>query len=305
MTISRKLQVSLDQTAYYHCVSRCVRRAFLCGRDRYSGRNFSHRRRWLERRLAELASIFAIDLLAYAIMENHYHVVLRVAARRAEQWSDQEVLERWSRVFAVDQFANNNSLIPVWRERLRSISWFMRCINEPLARRANREDRCTGRFWEGRFKSQALLDTSAVLKCMVYVDLNPIRAMLAATPERSTFTSIRARIKRQDTHLFRLGQSSARSEPALPITHTDYLRLVDWSGRRMRTGKRGRIREWLPPILERLGLDEAQWESEIRYFSTWYYRAVGCWSSLERYRMHLGQHWLRGASHALNAAWQQ
>lgn len=298
MTISRRLQVSLDQTTYYHCTSRCVRRAFLCGEDRHSGKNFSHRRRWIERRLSELASIFAIDLLAYAVMHNHYHVVIRVAGDRARKWSDQEVLERWRRLFNVDTGADNKQSLALWRERLCSISWFMRCINEPLARKANREDGCAGRFWEGRFRCQALLDLPAVLKCMVYVDLNPIRAKVAPTPERSSCTSIKARIFRRDIHLARFADGVPGPAACLPISRAEYLQLVDWSGRKFRGRKRGRIAGQLPPILERLGLTAERWTGEIRHYGKWYYRAVGCWYSLERYRLHLGQQWLRGAKQA-------
>ncbi len=299
MTISRHLQVDLEQTTYYHCTSRCVRRAFLCGKDRYTGKDFSHRRRWIEARLAELASIFAVDLLAYAVMDNHYHVVVKVAADRARKWSDQEVLERWRRLFSVNLEEDNSRALALWRERLYSISWFMRCINEPLARKANREDDCVGRFWEGRFRCQALLDLPAVLKCMVYVDLNPIRAGAAPTPEKSSCTSVKARIVRRDSHLARFADEAPRRAASFPIRRAEYLRLVDWSGRKFRHGKRGRIAGQLPPILERLGLSEERWAREIRHYGTWYYRAVGCWHSLERYRLHLGQQWLRGAKQAL------
>ncbi|HLT90911.1 MAG TPA: transposase [Woeseiaceae bacterium] len=296
MTIPRSQQISLEQTAYYHCISRCVRRAFLCGRDRFTGKDFSHRRKWLEDRLAKIASVFAIDLLAYAIMDNHYHVVVRVVAKRAQQWSDEEVVERWARLFSVDQDGDNSSNVPVWRERLCSISWFMRCINEPLARKANREDGCTGRFWEGRFRSQALLDASAVLKCMVYVDLNPVRAAIARTPEGSRFTSVRARIRGNDAHLAGFQDSPGRRQSRLPIDRASYLRLVDWSGRSLRQGKRGAIPDRLHPILKRLGISGARWQSEIKHYGRWYYRAVGCWYSLEKYRIHLGRQWLKGAS---------
>lgn len=299
MTIARRLQISIDQTAYYHCTSRCVRRAFLCGRDRWSGKDFSHRRKWIEDRLAELGSIFAIDLLAYAVMHNHYHVVIRVAAGRANRWSDEEVLERWSRVFSVDKEADNDSSLPILRERLCSVSWFMRCINEQLARRANREDGCVGRFWEGRFKSQALLDATAVLKCMAYVDLNPVRATIARVPEEADFTSIKARIRGRDSHLAPLADASIGRENSIPISRRDYLALVDWTGRMIRRDKRGSIADRVPPIVERIGSTGQQWTREIRYYGTSYYRAVGCWAAMERYRKHLGQRWLKGAARVL------
>lgn len=184
MAVPRRQQISLDHTPYYHCTTRCVRRAFLCGRDRHTGKSFAHRKTWMERRLVTLSRVFAIDLLAYAIMSNHYHVVVRVDAQQAAHWSDEEVTERWAEIFAVPESVTAEN-IAVWRERLSSLSWYMRCLNEPLARKANREDRCKGRYWEGRFSCQALLDEAAVLKCMTYVDLNPIRASVASTPESS------------------------------------------------------------------------------------------------------------------------
>ncbi len=78
MTRPRSEIVSLADTPFHHCVSRCVRRAFLCGDDRYSGKNFDHRKSWLVNRLALLDEVFAIDIAAYAVMSNHFHVVLHV-----------------------------------------------------------------------------------------------------------------------------------------------------------------------------------------------------------------------------------
>ena len=193
----RNRQVSLEDTPYYHCISRCVRRAFLCGKDSHTGFNFEHRRQWIVDRIKLLCGVFSVDLCAYAIMNNHYHIVVRIDAEQVQDWSDEEIARRWLSIFTgpllMHQYLGGadltkpelkcvHDLFSTWRKRLCDLSWFMRCLNEPIARMANAEDHCTGRFWEGRFKSQALLDARAVLACMAYVDLNPIRAAMAKTP---------------------------------------------------------------------------------------------------------------------------
>jgi len=209
MTQARRHQISLADTPYYHCINRCVRRAFLCGEDQVTGNSYEHRKQWIVDRLKGLSLVFGIDICAYAIMSNHYHVVLRVKPVVAGGWDAEEVVARWTQLFKgtelVDRYLAGScgsvaerdvaeGVIEQWRERLFDISWFMRCLNEGIAREANREDGCKGRFWEGRFKSQALLDERALLACMAYVDLNPIRAGLSATPEESEFTSVRERM---------------------------------------------------------------------------------------------------------------
>ncbi len=289
MTRARKELISLDATPYYHVISRCVRRAFLCGEDSLTGKSYEHRKSWVVSRLSELSSIFAIDIAAYAVLSNHYHLVLRIDQSTADNWSEKELIERWQQLFSlpvlVSRYAQGEAIskaeiravkviLNCWRDRLSDISWFMRCLNEHLARRANKEDSCTGRFWEGRFKSQALLDDAAVLTSMGYVDLNPIRAMLAETPEQSDYTSIQQRIREslgEEKHsdvlptLMPLVAAREDNHPnAIGFTANDYLQLVDWAGRAIREDKRGSIPSDTPPILARLGLEQNGFVEHLR-----------------------------------------
>lgn len=291
MTRARRELVSLDSTPYYHVISRCVRRAFLCGEDTFSGKSYEHRKSWVVARLHELNDIFAIDICAYAVMSNHYHLVLRLDTEQATEWSEEEVVVRWEKLFkrplilsrylrgearTVAERKAAQELIAQWRGRLVDLSWYMRCLNEYLARRANEEDSCTGRFWEGRFKSQALLDEAAVLTCMSYVDLNPIRAGIASLPEESDFTSIQQRIRKlgdeappeKNTPSIKLmplvRQHRDRHRHAIGFTSRDYLELVDWAGRAIREDERGAIAQSAPPILVRLGIDPVTYAHHVK-----------------------------------------
>ena len=302
MTLPRSVQVDPSATPYYHCVSRCVRRAFLCGQDPLTGYNFEHRRAWLEQRLQDLAGIFAIDLCAYAVMSNHYHVVLHRNPATLAGWDEKEVIARWQRLHRLPEGfedlapAQRTRLLATWRERLGSLSWFMKSVNEPLARMANREDGCKGRFWEGRFRSQAILDEPGLIKSMVYVDLNPVRAGIAATPEESAHTSVQARIERRDQALAPMAEETEQAF-ALPMALPEYLELVDYTGRALRRGKRGRIDASLRPILERLEPDgAARWLAEMTHLSRRYCRAIGSALSLREYRDFLGQRRLNGVT---------
>jgi REP element-mobilizing transposase RayT len=323
----RKELVHPDTTPYYHCIGRCVRRAFLCGVDPLSGRSYEHRKAWMVERLRTLQGIFAVELCAYAVMSNHYHLVLRASPEQARAWPEAGVLERWSRLFALPAlvlaYRDGRSgteaereaarrRIAQWRERLGDLSWFMRSLNEHMARRANAEDGCTGRFWEGRFKSQALLDDAAVLTCMSYVDLNPVRAGIADTPEDSDFTSVQQRIAAfaaggrtaeatpERPRLVPLGRSGADPHPnSLDFTTEDYLELVDWAGRALRADKRGAIPDRLPPILQRLQLDPAQYLEHVSRGGR--HRHAAALGHAERIReasQQLGRRFLKGLGQA-------
>lgn len=307
MPLPRKRQISLEDTPYYHCVSRCVRRAFLCGEDTYSGQSYEHRRQWVEDRLLFLTTAFAIEVCAYAIMSNHFHVVLCINAEQARGWSDKDICLRWHKLhkgtLLTQRFASEGadslcdaekltlaSTLAIYRQRLLDISWFMRELNEPIARQANQEDNCTGHFWEGRFKSQALLDEHALAACMAYVDLNPIRANMAKTPETSEHTSIRRRIQdlkrgyQPRTLMPFVGNPRQTLPHGLTFNLIDYINLVEQSGRTLHSQKRGAIDINQSPILLRLGIDETVWERLTSEFERHFSVAAGNVTTLDKHR---------------------
>jgi REP element-mobilizing transposase RayT len=214
---ARKDIVDPDKVQVFHCVSRCVRRAFLCGEDPYSGMNYDHRRKWIEEMTIELAQYFALDIDADALLSNHMHHVLRTRPDLVRHWSNREVARRWLGIFPKRRDENGKPCKPTdaelreisrdkkrvaeLRTRLSSISWFMRRLKEQIAKRANAEDETDGRFWAGRFRMIRLDTEGAVLACAVYVDLNPIRAGIASVPEDSHYTSMWHRIVARQSRL--------------------------------------------------------------------------------------------------------
>ncbi|WP_342806823.1 transposase [Alteromonas sp. M12] len=319
MPQSRKSQISLIDTPYYHCVSRCVRRSFLCGEDEFTGQSYEHRRGWVEQRLLNLSAVFAIDVCAYAVMSNHTHIVVCVDKEAADNWSLKEVAYRWHQLhkgtLLTQRFLRDESLsqseqitlnetINIYRQRLYDISWFMRSLNEYIAREANKEDDCTGRFWEGRFKSQALLDESAVLACMAYVDLNPIRAKIEKTPETSKHTSIQKRIQacikgEQPKNLMGFVGNHRQGMPrGIAFSLIDYCKLVDCTGRSIREDKAGYIEHQHSPILERLGLNSEQWITLTTEFEQHFHTAVGSEHMMQQFKQHTGHQRIRGITKA-------
>lgn len=305
----RNRQVSLDHTPYYHCISRCVRRAFLCGIDSSTGFDFEHRRQWIVDRIKLVCSVFAVDLCAYAVMSNHYHIVVRINVEDINNWSDKEIAMRWMQIFTGPMLMHRylgkaelstaeqsvaNDLLTTWRRRLSNLSWFMRCINEPIARMANSEDHCTGRFWEGRFKSQALLDKRAVLACMAYVDLNPIRAAIAKTPEQSDYTSIQERIRNPRSTTLRPFAEGSDDKHGILFNIKEYLELVDWSGRKIRLGEAGSIQSSTPPILTRLSMEAAPVLDYLSRADRPVFGALGPVSKLREFAKSIGQSFIKG-----------
>ncbi|MCM2372295.1 hypothetical protein [Aporhodopirellula aestuarii] len=260
-------------------------------------------------------------------------------------WSDEEVARRWLRLFPhrkkndgtpeeptqpeIDMIVNQPAVLAERRRRLSDVSWWMRCTAENIARRANREDSCTGRFWEGRFRLQVLLDEASLLACAAYVDLNPIRAALAETPESSDYTGAKDRIDdlservdrtRPSTHDWERSRRRRKSgwmspieideknDPVGPcvessgrrasrkgflaISMSRYLELLDWTGRQLQRDKVGKIPSHLVPVLSRLGLDAPSWCDVVSKFGRVFKRAAGTPESLAREAVRCGQNWL-------------
>lgn len=200
-----------DEIAVVHVMNRVVRRCFLMGDDPVSGKNFDHRKRWIEDELERSAANFGIDLIAFSLMSNHMHLVLRSRPDVVEAWDDTEVARRWLMLCPKRKDEQGRAKEPSEpelnsirfdgdktaeiRRRLSDISWWMRLLCQRIAQRANRDDGEEGKFWQSRYRGVRLLDEEAILAAAAYVDLNPIRAALAETIEDSDFTSVQRRVQ--------------------------------------------------------------------------------------------------------------
>jgi hypothetical protein len=307
MAIARAHLVDLSVTRWYHCVTRCVRRAFLLGEGE------SDRKVWIDNRVRELAEIFSIAVGGFSVMDNHLHLLVRLDPEVAGGWSDEEVVRRWGRLFPPRDKARQPLPVskdwvkwrlqdPAWvaktRDRLKCLSWFMKCLKEPLSRIANREDKVRGAFFEGRFKSVAVLDEESLLAVCAYIDLNPVAAGIARLAEESEHTSIKERVEHvksqgrtEDLQAARKGSVAGSTASAgleelhwlCPIEDRrsldstregmlegfslgSYLLLVDYTGRLFREGK-ARISHDVNEILQRLGMTAEAWQARLQKLS--------------------------------------
>jgi len=343
MTIPRKEIIDESRPGVYHVVARCVRRAWLCGKDSYSGEDYDHRRVWIGERIRFLAENFAIDVLAYALMSNHMHQGLRNRPDIARCWSAKEVAERWLRVVSthgnpegsteppseedIAAITRHPERVEVLRKRLSSISCYMGKLNEYISRRANREEELTGRFWEGRFKSTRLGDAAAILACMVYIDLNPVRAKMAESIQDSEYTSGQDRFvaelakkriqeyrkrrrageiltERQAALLAAARQRAKRADWLVSFNGADsplrgtcastYLELADWTGRQVRKGKRGAIPGHILPILQDLDINTDRWVKTVERYGSLFHRLVARAEEMAKAAGVQGLQWFHG-----------
>ena len=321
--VAREEVFSSNEVAIVHVMNRVVRRCFLLGDDPVSGKNYDHRKVWIEELFQHFSSCFGIDLLAFAILSNHFHLVLRSRPDVVETWDDTEVARRWLRLCPLrktkdpaeapgpseaelNSIRNDAQRVAEIRARLSDISWWMRLLCQRIAMRANAEERELGKFWQSRFRAIRILDEASLLACAAYVDLNPIRAAMAETLEESDFTSVQRRIEARqandssaDRFLARLCLDERDTEPGpccsitedrcsdkgfLPMPLTAYLQLLDWTAREVTTGKRGKTPKHLAPILVRLGLSADTWCSMVEQFGRLFYHVAGQLQTVEQYR---------------------
>jgi hypothetical protein len=308
MTIARRQLIDVSVARWYHCISRCVRGALLLGDGSFN------RKEWLETRIEELAQVFALGVGGFSVMDSHLHLLLRLDPDVAASWSDDDVVRRWGRLFPprdksrqplpisddwVRGKLKDSSWVARARERLQSIGWFMKCLKEPLSRLANREDGCRGAFFQGRYKSVAILDEEALLAVGVYIDLNPVAAGVAKVPETSEYTSIKQRVDHikaddataqleatkdgsvagsraaggleEDLWLCPIEDrrriNSSREGMFEGLSIGNYLRLVDYTGRLFREGK-ARISHDLAGIFDRIGSNAEGWQRRMEKLKT-------------------------------------
>lgn len=274
-----------------------------------TGIDYEYRRELVEERLLMLAEVYSVSIYAYAVMSNHLHVVLKIDATAAAGWADEEVASRWCRAFPgsgdpeaqktrIANIAAAPELVAKYRDRLRNLSWFMKSLVEPIARQANKEDGCTGRFWEGRFRTQALVDERALLAAMVYTDLNPIRAEIAKDLPGSKHTSAQRRVARVEGESTlaeqALGAVAGIKQEGMSLSQQDYLALADYTGRHWHQGKPGRISDEVRPIMMALKIDPEQWDKQVRGFGEARISALGALDRLVLFAAQTGRHWLVG-----------
>lgn len=335
-SLARRDQFDQADPPPLHVISRCVRRTMLCGGA------YEHRKHWIQQRLLLLSQHCAMGIAAYAVMSNHLHIVVIPRPGLVREWSDERIVRSALLVSqrlgpegtpnaAVNEAAVQAKLhqpdyIAQWRKRLGNVSEFMRLLNEPIARLANKEDGVTGHFWEGRFKSIPLLDQAALFTCMAYVDLNPVRASIAANLEESAYTSIQDRLLSAMHHEAQLQRSSAaererlhgateRNACLLPIdqctgdpddlhcwptiTEKDYLDLVQATGECIHPMKSGHLQPTQSldsqqrQLLDRLDLQPDEWLATMRTPGSLLKRVLGGAEALRKETQRIGARWLQ------------
>ena len=257
MAIPRKKLVEPENMCAYHLVSKCNCGMYLCGWDRLTKKQYGYRRRWLVKRARALAECFAIDLVTYSVMSNHFHLIVIFDPKACQAWSHEEVARRWVDAFPPKKPSSGKrgriAAERIWERRkadkrevmlsdpvrlekarrtLGSMSSYMKHLKQPIALWANREDDREGPFFNPRFYSGALLNENAIIAAAAYVDLNPVRAKLAETLEGYEDAAIAERVRedspeRLDGYLRPVASGLRQHRSFVEITLRDYVGLLE------------------------------------------------------------------------------
>jgi len=219
--MARKTRESLidkNECTIVHTVAKTARDLFLLGDDFATNTRNSHRKDWIIDIMEFQNSLMAIDLLAFCLMNNHVHLLLRSRPDAVKEWDDLEVARRWMTLCPkskkrlkvgdkvhyvpiapketqIQALAKNAKKIATLREQLSSISWYMRLLCQKVAQRANFEDGGSkGPFWKGRFHSTVIDDASYLLGSCFYIDLNAFKAFLTDSIDGYAYTSAKIRL---------------------------------------------------------------------------------------------------------------
>ncbi|WP_299011453.1 transposase [uncultured Shewanella sp.] len=340
MTESRKKLIHIDSTPYYHIQNHCVRGTYLVTEiDSHlqPSKLDLHRAQWFVDKLVQLSTIFCIDICAYAILNHHYHLVLKVDTDTANRLTINPLIQRWKLLFKLPPLAikyseqgslteteqkKMNELASLWRKRLTDISWFMRCLNETVSRKINKEENAKGAFWQGRFKSQALLDEPTLLACLMYVDLAPIREQLVQSLENDYLTSIKLRMsamtqaqEEAQTYDINGDYLAIAQQPStlLPFDHMtragkkvhipfhlpDYIALIKWTHQGMIQNKIPTAPHSTPKLLIQLSIKKKDWINTCRLFSHHYSHVAGSWSKMCEFSHQFNGKWCKGKKNSL------
>jgi hypothetical protein len=221
----RKSLVDPTEVGIYHCASHCVRRGNVQGRDTVSGLDRTHRSHWIQNRLASLASVFAVEVLDYGLIDNSLHTLLRIRPDVTIGWSDEEVVRRWIQLNRrrlqlkqerlsrkrLDKLLADGERVAEFRKRLSDLSWFMIMLKEPIAREANREDGVSGHFFGERYWCRRCWTIEEAMQAMLFSHTSPVRAGLATTPETAEFSSYRDRLEDQRATFVTSGEFAGQS----------------------------------------------------------------------------------------------
>ncbi len=133
------------------------------------------------------AQLYFVDILGFALMGNHFHLLVRMHPERL--YEDKEIQDRVNLFYDGDKIVHQTE-IPKYRTKLGSLPELMKDIKQVFARWFNKENKRKGFFWGQRFKSVIVENGETLVNCLAYIDLNPVRANIVEKPEEYRWNTL-------------------------------------------------------------------------------------------------------------------